>query len=476
LLSDYVSIGGSVYRKGRYAHSKDMTINDLLLKCGGVLSDAYLNRIELIRTHANSSTEFFSLDLTRGDMNFVLNQKDSIFIHSEWNLKSKKVVSISGYIARPGFYFLSDSTRVSDLIFSRGGLEDEKHRAQTYMKRADLIRYNEDGLTTRIIPISLEKIVAGDKSEDILLEDRDFLRIYGIGVMFTQPRVTITGYVRYEGLYPLSTDMTVEDLILKAHGFKEGAWRYKAVVFRLKEDRFASDSISQVFEVEIQKDFIETGKVSSRKFFLKDNDHVVIRKSPDYDNIRKVTVSGEVKFPGVYSLTNRDETLKDVIERAGGLTPEAFFEGVVFQRDSIRIVTDFKKAIISTDLKLIMKDKDDVHIPKRPGVVFVEGFVYSPQKIAYRSDWSLDDYVEAAGGPMKSLQYKVGEVVVYYPGGNAKVDGTFFSPEVKEGSKIVVERVEKEPDSKWREEVRSWLGILTSTITILLLVQAASSR
>jgi len=470
LLSDYVAIGGAVYRKGRYAYTKDMTINDLLLKCGGVLSDAFLHRVELIRTKPNASTEFVSLDLENGDVNFNLNQKDSIFIHSEWNLKSKKVVSISGYIARPGFYYLSDSTRISDLIFSKGGIEDDKQKNMTYMKRADLTRYNEDGLTTRIIPIDLNKVMAGDKSEDVFLEDRDQLRIYGIGVVFTEPKVKITGYVKYEGEYPLSKNMTVEDLVFKAHGFKEGAYKYKGVVFRLKKNRFETDSLSQVFDVELDSDFLETGIISEKKFFLQDNDHVVIRKHPDYEHLRKVTISGEVKFPGVYSLTYRDETLKDIIDRAGGLTHEAFLEGTVFQRDTTQIITDFKKATSSSRVKIVMKDKDDVHIPKRPGVVSVEGFVYRPQKLAYRNDWTLADYVEAAGGPIKSMEFEVGETVIYYPGGNAKVDGWLFSPDVKEGSKIIVERVQKEPDSKWREEVRSWLGIVTSTITILLLI------
>jgi polysaccharide biosynthesis/export protein len=470
ILSDFVAIGGAVYRKGRYHFEDGMTVSDLLIKAGGLLSDAFTQRVELIRMNPNSSTEYFSLDISKGDDNFKLSQRDSIFIHSEWNLKSKKIVMLSGYIDRPGFYFLSDSMKVSDLIFSKGGLEDEKKRNRTYMKRADLIRFNDDGLTTRIIPINLDKLVERDKTEDILLQDRDHLRIYGIGIVFTEPRVKITGYVRYEGEYPLSEKMTVEDLIMKAHGYKEGALMSEAVVFRLKKDRFETDSLSQVFNVKIDDDFLETGKISKRDFFLQDNDHVVIRKHPDFENIRKITLSGEVKFPGVYNLTFRHETLKDIIERAGGLTQEAFLEGTVFQRDSIRIVTDFKKATTSSSVKLIMKDRDDVHIPKRPGLVSVEGFVYSPQKIAYRSDWSLSDYVEAAGGPVKDVKFIVGETVVYYPGGNAEVDGWFFSPDVKEGSRIVVERVEKEPDSKWREEVRSWLGILTSTITILLLI------
>ncbi|MBN2858067.1 MAG: SLBB domain-containing protein [Candidatus Delongbacteria bacterium] len=470
LLTDFVSLGGAVYRKGRYSFENEMTIGNLLTKAGGLLSDAYTEKVELIRTNPNSRTEYKILNLKNGDMNFILNPKDSIFIHSEWGLKSRKVVVLSGYIEKPGFYFLHDSMKVSDLIFTKGGLEDEKHRNMTYMKRADLVRYNPDGLTTSIIPINLEKVMSGDKTEDILLEDRDYLRIYGIGVVFTEPSVKITGYVRYEGTYPMSEKMTVEDLVMKAHGFREGALKYKAVVFRLIKERDETDSLSQIIEVDIDSDFMDKGTVSLRNFFLKDKDHVVIRKHPDFEHIRTVTISGEVKFPGVYNLTHRHETFKEIIDRAGGLTSEAFLEGTVLQRDSIKFQSDFRKAITSKRAGIVMKHKDDIHIPKRPGKVEVKGFVYSPGTFTYREDWTLADYVEAAGGPVKDLEYMLGETIVYYPGGNAKLDGWWMAPDVAEGSTIVVEKVKRPEDSQWRAEIRQWLGIVTSTITILVLI------
>jgi protein involved in polysaccharide export with SLBB domain len=479
LLTDYISIDGAVYRKGRYNFKKDMSVKDILTVSGGYLSDAHIERVELIRTLPNSTTELYCLNLKEDGIDFLLSNKDSIYIQSEWNLKSKKLVMISGYINRPGFQYLSENTRVSDLIFSRGGIEDEKHKKHTYMKRADLIRYNDDGLTTRIIPINLEKVFAGDKTEDIFLQDMDHLKIYNITLKFTPAKVRISGYVKKEGEYSLSEKMTVEDLIIYANGFREGADRYNAVVFRMNRKRNENDPISQVHEIELDKNFIENGFLNEPKFFLEDKDLVVVRKHSDYVELKKVTISGEVRKPGVYSLVKKSETFHDLIKRAGGLTSEAFIEGTQLNRDdTVRIVTDFKKALMgSTGSMIVLKDGDDINVPKRPGIVTVEGFVYTPGSIAYQKGWSISDYIKAAGGTIQDYEYIPTSPVIYYPGGNAKIDdGWFFSPEVLDGSKIVVSSVKKEPDTNWAQELRTWLGVMTSALTVIVLIDAVYDK
>jgi len=478
ILTDYISINGAVYRKGRYHFDPGMTLKDVIIKSGGLLADAYTDKIELIRTQPDQKKEFKSLSISdEANYNFPLNSLDSIKIHSKWDLQSKKVVVINGYIKNPGFEYLADSTKVSDLIFSRGGILDEWRRSRTYLLRAELTRFNEDGVTTRIINLNLEKILNGDKEEDIFLQDGDQLRIFDLYMIYSEGKVTISGYVKNEGEYKLSTNMTVEDLILKANGFREGAYEYKAVVFRMNISENNSDSLSQVYEIQLPKDYFKKEQILKSDFILKDNDHVVIRKNPFFRDLRKVTLSGQVMFPGVYTLISKDETLRNVIDRAGGLTSEAFIEGTVFMRDTLKLVSDFEKATGKNNKSgIILKDGDDIHIPTHPGTVMVEGYVYTQGLIKYRSDWDLGDYIEAAGGKVIELDFKAGDAVVYYPGGNAEVDnGWFFSPDVKEGSRIVVPKIKKEAFKEWRSEIGGWLGVITTSLTLVLLYQAAQN-
>jgi len=478
IMMNYLAINGAVFRKGRYHFEKGMTVNDLINKSGGLLADAYVDKIELIRTLPDQNKEYISLNLSNEkSFSYELNNLDSVNIKSKWELLSKKVVVINGYIKEPGFEYLADSTRVSDLIFSRGGILDEWRKNRTYLLRAELTRYNPDGVTTKIINLNLEKILEGDKFEDILLKDGDQLRIFDHYMIYREGKVNITGYVKNEGEYKLSSDMTIEDLILKANGFREGAYEYKAIVFRMNTFTGLSDSLSQVYEVELNKDFLKNRDIAKSNFILKDNDHIVIRRSPYFRELRKVTISGEVLFPGLYTLVSKDESMRDLIERAGGLTSEAFIDGVILSRDSVKIVSDFRRAY-EKDKKygIILKNNDDIHIPKHPGTVTVEGFVYTPGLVKYRTDWSIGNYIEAAGGKVVDADYKGGTAVMYYPGGNAKLDkGWFSSPEVKEGSRIVIPKVKKEAEKNWRAEVRNWIGLFTSAVTLVLLYQASQN-
>src|SRR5712691_6077213 len=57
-------------------------------------------------------------------------------------------------------------------------------------------------------------------------------------------------------------------------------------------------------------------------------DNVLILKQPEFDFQRRVVITGEVKYPGTYSLRSKQDRLADLINRAGGLTRPAYGEGI----------------------------------------------------------------------------------------------------------------------------------------------------
>ena len=475
ILSGYAVIDGAVYRKGKFSYYEGMKVGDLISRSGGLLADAFTKKVELHRVNSDQSKTYISLNLDdQKDTNFKLTNMDSLRIYSKWEIKSKNVAIISGYIERPGFVYFSDSTRVSDLIFSRGSLEDEWRKNRTYMIRATLTRYNEDGFTTKIIDLDLDKVLAGDKTEDIMIQDGDHIRIFDVTVIRREGNVEITGMVRSEGNFKLSNNMTVEDVILKADGFLEDALKSKIFVYRRVREKNSERLISNRFEINIDPDFLLKKQYNKSDFILKDNDLIVVRKDPYTNSLRKVTISGEVVYPGSYALSGIDDSFASLIEAAGGLTEEAFIEGTKFLRDSINIVGDFSKTINKRNkYDILLKAGDTITIPKKPGTVYVDGFVYTPGFMKYREDWTLEDYINAAGGTLHEDLYVRGAPVVYYPGGNAKVDdGWFMSPTVKEGSRIFVPKKRREAERNWSQDIRTWLSIMTSTITVIVLIDA----
>jgi polysaccharide biosynthesis/export protein len=310
-------------------------------------------------------------------------------------------------------------------------------------------------------------VLEGDKIEDIELQNKDHLKIYDINISVYPKSVSINGLVRKPGKYDLQSNMKVEDLILQAGGFEKGAYYYEAEVFRVDPYNVKPEALISVHKIKVNQDYFKAnGSSSENGFLLQDMDMVVIRQYPDYQFQRSVIVKGEVKFPGAYSLVKEKETLAELLERAGGLKNEAFPQGISFLRDSVKIMSNFDRVTKgSAGGKLILQHGDVISVPRHPGVVSVEGFVFSPGLVNYTPGWDLDDYVAAAGGVMVDDNYIKGETVVYYPGGAAKVDGWLFSPSVKEGSRVIVKK-EKKPEEKEGTSLKDWVAIIASVVSI----------
>jgi polysaccharide biosynthesis/export protein len=468
ILINYVNIEGPVLLPGKYSLDNNMTVKSFIDKAGGLLPETYLEKAHLTRTMPDLTTKLFDIDLRDAkSLGFKLESSDVLKIYSIWELITKNKVTISGHVKKVGTITLDEGAKISDLIQMAGGLEDEVFRKKTHLERADLIRLNEDGITTKIIPVNLRKILEGDKAEDMVLLNKDHLKVYSIDITVFPKTVTIKGLVKKPGTFDLSSNMTPEDLILQAGGFEKGAYIYEAEIFRIDPYNVKPEKLISAHKKKIDLNFFrsETSRPLDQ-FTLEDNDLVIVRKHPDFQFQRNVELKGEVRFPGTYSLMKEKETLAEVIERAGGLKNEAFPQGILFNRGEKQVLSNFEKVTHgSRGGELMLQHGDVITIPKHPGVVSVEGFVFSPGLVKYESSWSLSDYVAAAGGVMVDDNYEKGETVVYYPGGAAKVDGWLFSPSVKEGSRIVVKK-EKKPEEKEGTSLKDWVAIIASIVTI----------
>ena len=66
-------------------------------------------------------------------------------------------------------------------------------------------------------------------------------------------------------------------------------------------------------------------------------------ENPDFEVSKKIILTGEVKYPGVYSLLSRDEKISSVIKRAGGLSKYAYIDGVtMFRKELVNRIKNTK--------------------------------------------------------------------------------------------------------------------------------------
>ena len=88
-------------------------------------------------------------------------------------------------------------------------------------------------------------------------------------------------------------------------------------------------------------------------FDLQANDQIFVRKNPNYQEPIHVVVDGEVMYPGTYSLVSKGDRISDIIERCGGLTDNAFLEGVKLYR-RIKVMSKEEENVISEEFKEVI--------------------------------------------------------------------------------------------------------------------------
>jgi protein involved in polysaccharide export with SLBB domain len=156
------------------------------------------------------------------------------------------------------------------------------------------------------------------------------LRLQGNAQQPTQV-VHVVGRVKVPGDYPLEPGMRVGDLIRAGGGTTDGAYGQSAELVRytvVNGEMRQTDLINVDLGAAI-------GGSAVANLRLQPFDTLTVKEVPEWRSQEAVTLRGEVRFPGVYAI-RRGETLKSVLNRAGGLTQFAFAEGSVFTRAELR--------------------------------------------------------------------------------------------------------------------------------------------
>lgn len=424
ILENVVTIEGTpVLQPGRYELKNSIhTVRDLIMAADGITGDVYMAKADLIRTKPDMTEELISLNLGEvfadvPTQNLPLRPLDRLRIYSIHELEIPHSVRITDKVRQPGTYALRDSMTVYDLLFLGGGLLDEEFLKDVFMDRADLYRRTFDGTDEMIIPFHLGDALAEAGFADSLLRPGDGIRVYPREVEVIKDKVvTIYGAVKQPGQYRLRENMTLEDIILHAGGFTENAYLAEAQVTRLLVGEIDYNPYGPVAKnqkvinltVPLASADLDTVSFAledtvwsleyARQFPLKHRDMVYIRADPDYRLQETVTITGEVLFPGEYTLLRENETLVDLIRRAGGVTPTGYPKGGRLIRQGQQLITHIDLAIRGKKrANVILMPGDAIFIPPMPNSVSVRGNVGLEGLIKYESGRRVSYYLDRAG-------------------------------------------------------------------------------
>ena len=160
----------------------------------------------------------------------------------------------------------------------------------------------------------------------------------------------------------------MKDLILEAGGVSEDVYRYKIEVARIDPENVDENIYAEITTLDMYNDYSISNvknslksdsvgvSIDSTECKLKPYDYVSVRPDPFFKMQRKVTITGAVYYPGVYTLTGPDENITDILIRAGGLQPKAYANATTLTRNG---------QIIRIGLHKILKNPKSKKVKKR---------------------------------------------------------------------------------------------------------------
>ena len=259
-------------------------------------------------------------------------------------------------------------------------------------------------------------------------------------------------------------------------------------------------------------------------FELEPYDQVAVRINPDFEQVRSIILSGEVKYPGQYSLTKKDETIADIIKRAGGLKEygdanavkmyrmtrelESPINDIDFYEDDEEIVNGFfsdgefvqivplneeieKKDMLNKSYfhkytpvhinlskaikynnsryNIVLNDQDSIYIPRTQDLISITGALSNFEETSISVPFMerrANYYINNFAGGFSKHNVKSNTLVISPSGSVAKAKdfGLFILyPRVQKGSTIKI--TEDVKIKRKKPEPVDWTRVLESTVT-----------
>ncbi|MDB4915701.1 MAG: polysaccharide export protein [Gemmatimonadetes bacterium] len=490
-----VRVEGEIARPAIYELKRGETLADLVAMAGGFRATAARQRITIERIlPAEQRTGFgndrVTVDVSadgmpgRASSSIALQNGDVVRVFAIAERMRNRIV-VEGNVYQSGPMQVTPGMMLSDAL-RKAGLKGD-----TYLGEVLISRLQSD--TSRIQLRAMLADTTGRVMNDIALREDDEIRVYSLGTFRPERYVAIGGAVKNGGRFPYREGMTLRDLILLADGVRESAYLKEAEIARLPTTREGGRTAT-TFRTPLDSSYLferrpsamylgppglPTESSGAPEVLLRPYDNVLILQQPDWELQRTVTINGEVRFPGSYALERKTERVSDLIKRAGGLTQEAYPDGVIFVRAQNgvgRVGIDLPVALRNYDANdnLILRDGDAITIPPHNAIVVVGGAVNRPAALAYVAGKGIDYYVDAAGGAARNGDG--GRAYVVQPGGRLESVRHHFlrpnsMPEPKAGSTVTVPELDPADKKDYIALTGTVAQIIASTVAIIVAIK-----
>jgi protein involved in polysaccharide export with SLBB domain len=340
-----VTVDGEVKRPAIYELKGRTTLGSVIDLAGGLTPEADDSRISVVRYGDDRRRVAVNVSLDDPSARASLMANGDFLRVARLRPTIDAGVTLEGHVFRPGVTAWREGMRISELIPSLDEL----------MPNADVnyILVRREAAKDKTLTVLSADLAAALREpgsiHDLLLSPRDKVMVFDfqagrrslidplLDELRRQSRlddptriVEINGRVKAPGDYPLEPEMRVSDLLRAGGRLDPAAYSGTAELARFR--RFDGERQSELIQVDLAG--ILRGDASA-DLMLQPFDVLTIKELPEWSVRESVTLRGEVRFPGTYPI-RRGETLRSVIERAGGLSTLAFTRGAIFTREELR--------------------------------------------------------------------------------------------------------------------------------------------
>jgi len=500
-LRQFVEVSGFVFRPGVYQYVTGNRIADLINKANGLRKEALMDKAYLIRTNTDNSKEYIPVNLDNAlagsAENILLQERDILKVYAVTDFVDPKAISATGLFRKPGTFDFFEGIKLLDIVFIAGGVREEAN-----LERAFLVRVKPD-FTKEFLVINIKEAMAfpDDTTKNLILKKGDVLTVASVKDFIDKMNVYAVGLFRNPGTFEYVNGMTVSDLLFVAGGLKMEADLLNIEVSRIsffaEEYKLGDASRVIIKTMQAGKDLKLTQ--DQLDFKLTPFDQVFVRMVPDFELPKNLTIVGEVKYPGFYALSKKDEKIDELIKRSGGLNRFSFSEGATLYRPSLPggyLVMNLKAALRNNSSKYnyIIKEGDVITIPQIIDLIAIRGDVEylsvinqeqvnAPFIRGKRANYYVKEF--ANGFTKTSFRRKL-----YSVDNSAKVNRTknfvLFKvyPKVKKGAVIYVttKPISDKKDKKksepvdWNKAISDITVKMTAIATLYILLRTAGVK
>ena len=287
-------------------------------------------------------------------------------------------INVMGEVVQPGTYALSSFSTVFHALYRAGGVSDIGS-----LRNVQLVRNGKNIATIDVY----EFIMKGNTQDDIRLQEGDVVIVPAYDVL-----VKISGKVKRPMRFEMKKDENLATLIKYAGGFEADAYTRSLRVVRQNGEEYE----------------VNTVKDMDYSIYTMRNGDVVTAEAILNRFTNKLEIRGAVYRPGIYQLSGKLNTIRELVHEAQGLTGDAFLNRAVLyrQREDLTsevVQIDIRSIMDGTSPNLALMKNDILYIPsihdlEDRGNVTVHGEVAQPDSYPYADNMTLEDLIIQAGG------------------------------------------------------------------------------